>query len=528
MAAGSRSLAARLLPCLIALAGCVQDDGTRFNPIRDLTSVSDDDERQLGMDFDRELQKHVRVIYDPVVAGYLNDLGQKIVRQIEPQPFIYRFRVIDDPSLNAFAVPGGYVYFHSGTLLAAGSEGELAGVMGHEIAHVKARHYARMQKASQLPDLLVGIAGMAAAVAAKEPGILVATHAANVAMKLKFSREYENEADELGTIFMTRAGFPPGAITRFFERILAEQRAMPDRIPPYLFTHPDVHDRIAAVTAQAGKLHPPGGAEAAPGDDTALREAQGRLAQLIDARRPTLPGPPSPAPAATDPLLAEAERLAAAGEQDAALLQLARAEASEPNDPRVPFQVGELLSAQGRHAEAAEAYRRTVRLDPTRALVFFKLGLAYRQIGDRHRAVYAFEQASLRAGPGNVLQRRADWEVEKLTFAIVPESGVAAGDPLDSDQRPVPNPGASFAAGTPAVGWWARLGSRFVPYSDKIRVRWLAPDGRVVQDEKAKRPRRPYVGSVLEFDAAGAAPGTWTVEASIDDDVIDRQKFEVR
>jgi predicted Zn-dependent protease len=523
-------LAARLLLCLIALAGCVQDDGTRFNPLRQLAGeVNDDDERQLGMQFDRELQKHVRVIYDPVVAGYLNDLGQKIVSQIEPQPFIYRFRVIDDPSLNAFAVPGGYVYFHSGTLLAAGSEGELAGVMGHEIAHVKARHYARMQKASQLPDLLVGIAGMAAAVAAKEPGILVATQAANVAMKLKFSREYETEADELGTIFMTRADYPPGAITRFFERILAEQRAMPDRIPPYLFTHPDVQDRIAAVTAQAEKLHPPGGAELAPVDETALREAQSRLAQLIDARRPTLPGPPSPDPALSDPLLAEAERLAAAGQQDAALLQLARAEANEPNDPRVPFRVGELLAEQGRHAEAVEAYRRTVRLDPTRALVFFKLGLAYRQIGERHRAVYAFEQASLRAGPGNVLQRRADWEVEKLTFAIVPESGVVAGQPLDSDQRPVPQPGASFAAGTPSIGWWARLGTRFVPYGEKIRVRWLAPDGRVVQDEKAERPRRPYVGSVLEFDAGGASPpGTWTVEASIDDDVIDRQEFEVR
>jgi predicted Zn-dependent protease len=529
MAAGTRPLA-RLLVFWIALAGCVQDDGTRFNPIRQLTGeVSDDQERQLGMQFDRELQKHVRVIQDPVVAGYLNDLGQKIVRQIEPQPFIYRFRVIDDPSLNAFAVPGGYVYFHSGTLLAAGSEAELAGVMGHEIAHVKARHYARMQKASQLPDLLVGIAGMAAAVAAKEPGILVATQAANVAMKLKFSREYETEADELGAIFMTRAGYPPASITRFFERILAEQRAMPDSIPPYLFTHPNVEDRISAVRAQAEKLHPPASEAAPPGDDAALRDTQTRLAQLIDARRASLPGQPPPDPALIDPMLAEAERLAAAGQPDAALLQLASAQASQPDDPRVPFRVGELLAEQGRFAEAATAYRRTVQLDPTRALVFFKLGLAYRQIGERHRAVYAFEQASLRAGPGNALQRRADWEVEKLTFAIVPESGVAAGDPLGSDVRPVPQPNASFAAGTPSIGWWARLGARFVPYSEKIRVRWKAPDGRVVQDEKAERPRRPYVGSVLEFGAGGAnPPGTWTVEASIDDDVIDSQRFEVR
>jgi len=526
MAAGRTRLAQRLLLCLLALAGCVQDDGTRFNPIRDLTTVSDDDERQLGMDFDRELQKHVQVIYDPVVAGFLNDLGQRIVQTIEPQPFIYRFRVIEDPSLNAFAVPGGYIYFHSGTLLAVGSVDELAGVMGHEIAHVKARHYARMQKASQLPDLLVGIAGMAAAVAAREPGILIATQAANVAMKLRFSREYESEADKLGAIFMTRSGFYPAAITRFFERILAEQRTSPDRIPPYLFTHPEVEARIAAVTAQAGELRP--SVEHAPSLDAELRQAQARLAQLIDAKRASLPGPPPPDRALSDPLLADAERLEAAGEPDAALLVFARAEAAEPDDPRVPFRVGELLATQGRHAEAIEAYRRTVRLDPTHALVFFKLGRSYREIGERHHAVYAFEQASLRAGAGNVLQRRADWEVEKLTFAIVPESGVSEGDALGADARPVPAANPSFSASTRRIGWWARLGNRFVPYGDQIRVRWLAPDGHVVQDEEAERPRKPYVAASLAFDAPGARPaGTWTVEARIDDDVIDSQRFTV-
>ena len=509
---------------LVALAACVQDDGTRFNPIHDMTTVSDDDERKLGMEFDRELHKHVQVIDDPVVTGFLNDLGQRIVSTIEPQPFIYRFRVIEDPSLNAFAVPGGYIYLHSGTLLAVGSVDELAGVMGHEIAHVKARHYARMQQASQLPDILAGVAGMAAAVATRQPGILIATQAANVAMKLHFSREFESEADQLGAIFMTRSGFQPAAITRFFERILAEQRATPDHIPPYLFTHPEVEARIATVSAQAGELKPT--VERAPNLDAGLREAQARLALLIDTNRATLPGPPSPDRALSDPLLAEAEQLAASGQIDAALLVLARAEAAEPNDPRVPFRVGELLASQGRHAEAVAAYRRTVQLDPTHALVFFKLGRSYREIGERHRAVYAFEQASLRAGPGNVLQRRADWEVEKLTFVIVPESGVSAGDALAADTRPAPGSNPSFPASTPRIRWWARLGTRFVPYGEKIRVRWLAPDGHVVQDEAADLPRKPFVASSLAVDAPGARQaGTWTVEARLDDDVIDSQRF---
>jgi tetratricopeptide (TPR) repeat protein len=201
------------------------------------------------------------------------------------------------------------------------------------------------------------------------------------------------------------------------------------------------------------------------------------------------------------------------------------AEAAEP-DPRVTFRVGELLAEQGRHAEAIEAYRRTVRLDPTHALVFFKLGRSYREIGERHHAVYAFEQASLRAGPGNVLQRRADWEVEKLTFAIIPESGVAAGDVLGGGARPAPAANPSFPTNTLRIDWWARLGSRFVPYADQIRVRWLAPDGSVVQDAEAERPRKPYVAASLSLADAGARPpGNWTVEARLDDDVIDSQRF---
>jgi predicted Zn-dependent protease len=167
-------LARRLAGTVLTLAfssACVQDDGSLFNPMREITEVSEDDERAIGLQFDAEIREHVTIVEDPVIAAFINDLGQEIVRGLEPQPFIYRFRVVLDPSLNAFAVPGGYVYFHSGTILAAGSIDELAGVMGHEVAHVKGHHYARMREKTQIPDLLIGLAGMAAAVATGEPGI---------------------------------------------------------------------------------------------------------------------------------------------------------------------------------------------------------------------------------------------------------------------------------------------------------------------------------------------------------------------
>ncbi len=516
------------LTALAVVAACVQDDGSRFNPIKDMTTVSVDEEREIGLQFDREIRKHVEVIDDPVVAGFINDLGQEMVRTIEPQPFIYRFRVINDPSLNAFAVPGGYIYFHSGTVLAAGSIDELAGVLGHEIGHVKARHFARMQQRTQIPDLLAGLAGMAAAVAAEEPGLLVATQAANVAMKLRFSREFERESDQLGAVFVTRVGYDPRGITRFFDRILAEQRRHPVNVPPYLYSHPDVEERIEAVEIAAENLRPTRKPE--PGYAEALAHAQVRIARLLDTGRGTLPGATSAADRShSDPLLDEANRLAEGGDWDEALLVLARAESLEPNDPRVSFRIGELLSETGRHREAVQAFRRTLRLDPTHALVFFKMGQSHKQVGDRHRAVFAFEQAQIRSGETSAMQRRAEWEIEKLTFTILLETGLADGIAGAGSDTPLGDTREDFQQGVDRIAWWGRLGNRFSSYADQITVRWTDPEGQVVQEMAVKRYAKPYVGSVLELAApATAATGEWTVEARIDDDLLDRRSFQLQ
>ena len=169
-----------------------------------------------------------------------------------------------------------------------------------------------------------------------------------------------------------------------------------------------------------------------------------------------------------------------------------------------------------------------VRLDPTRALVFFKLGRAYREIGERHRAVYAFEQASLRAGTGNVLQRRADWEVEKLTFTIVPESGVCGRRRARGRCAPgSPSADPSFAGRHPPD---RLVGAARHPLRSRSATRSACAGSRRTatscRTRAAERPRKPYVARCLEFDAPGARPaGTWTVEARIDDDVIDSQRF---
>jgi predicted Zn-dependent protease len=468
----------------------------------------------------------VVLLDDPVVAGFANELGQQLVAGLERQPFVYRFRVVRDPTLNAFAVPGGYVYLHTGTLLAAGSADELAGVIGHEIGHVKARHFARMQARTAVPDLLANLAGMAAAVATGEPGILVATQAVNVAMQLRFSREFESEADQLALVYTTRAGYDPVAITRFFERVLDAQRALPpQQLPPYLYSHPDVEQRIEAVEIAAQKLRPTRPPEAGTGE--ALAQMQARLALLLEQGRASLPGSAAPAaPEVAGALLAEAEALAAAAETDRALLALARAEALDPGDPRIPFRIGELLDASGRHRDAVEAYRRTLALDSTRALVFFRLGEAWAALGDRGRAVFAFEQARDRSGANSPLRQRAEWEIAKQSYEVLLATGVSEASP---DGRPqVGLSREEIPAGVARLAWWGRLSPRFDAFVDRISVRWTDPAGAVLREGPAQRLERPYLGSVLELAGTPAGPGLWTVETLIDDDVIDRRAFRLR
>ena len=179
------------------LGGCgLLRDGPGYDAI-DLidATYTNDEQRQIGLEFDRSLRQQARFIDDALVTDFIEDLGQQIVARTGDQPFVYRFRVIEDPSLNAFAVFGGYVYIHSGTLLAAGTIDELAGVMGHEVAHVRMDHHARIHARTKIPDLLARAAALAGAGATGSPEVYAGAMGINVALQLHFSRKLEAEAD---------------------------------------------------------------------------------------------------------------------------------------------------------------------------------------------------------------------------------------------------------------------------------------------------------------------------------------------
>ncbi|MGB7669235.1 MAG: M48 family metallopeptidase, partial [Candidatus Acidiferrales bacterium] len=210
----------------------------------------------LGKQLSEEVEKVSKLIQDPVIVGYVNKVGQNLVRNSDAEvPFT--IKVIDDEHINAFALPGGFFYVNTGVILHADTESELAGVMAHEIAHVCARHQTRnatkaniMQIAS-IP-LIMTLPGTWAGY-----GIYEGMNFAIPMTYLKFGRDAEREADYLGLQYMYKAGYDPNAFVAFFEKVEAEEKKQPGTIPKIFETHPPTPDRIIAAQKEIASILPP-------------------------------------------------------------------------------------------------------------------------------------------------------------------------------------------------------------------------------------------------------------------------------
>ena len=209
-------------------------------------------ERQIGEEFFLELQQVVPLVEDPFSTSYFNRLGQKLVAQLGPQPFKYRFFIIDDPTMNAFAVPGGYVFINTGMIRLMEREGELAAVLAHEISHVYARHMAKqMEKAkvANAASLIGALASVFLGGALAQP-LLVGAMAAGESAMLRYSRDFEREADALGFRWLTKAGYNPRDMMSIFRKMARQRWFEGGAVPVYLSTHPDVDSRIVEISHQ--------------------------------------------------------------------------------------------------------------------------------------------------------------------------------------------------------------------------------------------------------------------------------------
>ena len=209
-------------------------------------------EKQIGEQFLLEIQQEIPLIEDPFLTSYINRLGQKLVAQLGSQPFKYKFFIVKDPTMNAFAVPGGYIFLHSGMIMMAEREGELAGVIAHEISHVYCRHMAKMMEKSRavtIASLLGAMASVFLGGALAQPLIMGVMGGSEAAM-LAYSRDNEAEADQAGFKWMLKAGYNPRDMVSMFNKMNKQRWFEGGKVPLYLRTHPFTDDRIVELSHQ--------------------------------------------------------------------------------------------------------------------------------------------------------------------------------------------------------------------------------------------------------------------------------------
>ncbi|MDQ9170008.1 M48 family metalloprotease [Oxalobacteraceae bacterium R-40] len=216
-------------------------------------------ERRLGEQIMRDIRRNRDYLEDAPVLEYLNNFGASLIAA-RPEvrgeaDYDFFFFAVRDPMLNAFALPGGFIGVHSGLLLAAQSESELASVVAHEIGHVSQRHIARMI-GNQKQDALIPLASMilGALAASSSPDLAAATimggQGVALQRQLNFSRDAEREADRVGLQILQEGGFDTSGMTAFFGRIQTASRAYNDSLPAYLRSHPMTTERIADIQAR--------------------------------------------------------------------------------------------------------------------------------------------------------------------------------------------------------------------------------------------------------------------------------------
>jgi predicted Zn-dependent protease len=318
-------------------------------------------------------------------VGYVTSVGKKILAAMPPQPFDYHFHVVKEDVYNAFAIPAGHIFINSGLLAVMESEDELAGILGHEIAHVVNRHISKRidrSKKINLATMAGMVAGIFLGATTGDPAALqaltIGSAAAGQTASLAYSREDEAQADQLGLQYIRKAGYDTAGLLSVLKKIRSKQWFGTQHIPTYMMTHPALEDRLVWVDTwsnQNQKGQPPK-KKALPKTKTAFKkinirlkalhgEAAGALKEFQNALKKS--------PEDNDMLYGYGLTLARVGKKVEAVTYIQKALAHNALDPFILTDLGRIYFMDGRYKEAHDTLEGalSISMDNPEGLFYF-------------------------------------------------------------------------------------------------------------------------------------------------------------
>jgi beta-barrel assembly-enhancing protease len=375
------------------ITGCSSSAPASLPSIPVIGPPPEDEDARISREFRREAKKQLRFVNDPEVERYVDSVGRRILTAVGPQTFDYRYFVIDESVLNAFAVPGGSIYIYAGIINRVKSTDELAAVMAHETTHVAKRHMARMSGLDAVS--LLGMLGalLAARSGAGAQAAVAVGQGIAATRQIAFTRQLEMEADTLGLKYMTEAGYDPHAMVSFQKAMLQEQSLNPIDVPPYLLDHPLTQDRVAnaELLVRSIKSSEPtaNGVDPIKKIQTLLRLERREADEVIAEQKKAL----NQSPKSSEPYQLAGIAYFSKGMWQEARKNLEQAMALNPKSPGIDRDLGRLYTQTNDFGLAHAAFDRSLARDPKEALTYLYLGDLSEKEGDLRSAAGAYLNA---------------------------------------------------------------------------------------------------------------------------------------
>ncbi|MBA2847865.1 M48 family metalloprotease [Thermosulfuriphilus ammonigenes] len=385
------------------------------SPAQGILSIPE--ERKLGEKILEQVEARFTLVHDPVIIGYVEKVGRRVLAHVKPRYFSYRFFVVKDRTLNAFAAPGGLVFVHTGLLEVLDSEDELADVLAHEFAHVQCRHVAkRIEKLSRLnlATAAVAIAGAFFGKGQTSSMLFSTSSALATTLALRYSRADEEEADRVGYEYILASGYDPRGLISILKKMQRHRWLVSDNVPSYLLTHPGSSERLTYLESLIQNFPPQ---HLVAHDSFELRRVQMRVRVLSH-----------------DPyqLIARYERELVDNPQDALLhygLGLALLKAKEyrraieelkltikllPQREELKADLGQAFLEAGRYQEAIRILSPYTARYPLDLSARLNLAKALAEVGDFRKAIAIFEELSRRLPENTEIYYRLGWAYASL------------------------------------------------------------------------------------------------------------------